>query len=221
MKRLSTVLFVAALFLPAPSHAQQEESYDYFRPQREMILHGQQAIFMCNGLFTSNRTLEQVFDKELRYLSQPVGTPRGGDYEVDWERKAVAIGVAGGTPVMRAAFRQGIGCVILAPDQTFQDIADLPIIDTPVLPGDASKMPWPEGDWVADKTLPSNLDPVALLSKPEQIRTAVAEVLEAYGPGTGHIFNLGHGITPDVPPEHAAAMFEAVRELSPSYHEHA
>ena len=162
MKRLFTALFVAALLLPAPSHAQQEESYDYFRPQREMIQHGQQAIFMCNGLFTSNRTLEQVFDKELRYLRQPVGTSRGGDYVVDWERKAVAIGAAGGTPVMRAAFRQGIGCVILAPDQTFEDIPDLPVIDTPPPPGDASMMPWPDGDWVADQSLPSNLDPVAL-----------------------------------------------------------
>ena len=144
MKRLFTALFVAALLLPAPSHAQQEESYDYFHPQREMIQHGQQAIFMCNGLFTSNRTLEQVFDKELRYLRQPVGTSRGGDYVVDWERKAVAIGAAGGTPVMRAAFRQGIGCVILAPDQTFEDISDLPVIDTPPPPGDASTMPWPD-----------------------------------------------------------------------------
>jgi CubicO group peptidase (beta-lactamase class C family) len=162
MNRLPTIFFAAALLLPTSGHAQQEESYDYWRSQRDMIQNGQQAIFMCNGLFTSNRTLEQVFDKELRYISQPVGTPRGGDYEVDWDRKAVAIGASGGTPIMRAAFRRGIGCVILAPDQTFEDIADLPIIATPPLPGDAETIPWPEGDWVARKALPSNLDPVAL-----------------------------------------------------------
>ena len=34
----------------------------------------------------------------------------------------------------------------------------------------------------------------------------------------GHVFNLGHGIHPDVPPEHALAMVEAVHELSPQYH---
>jgi CubicO group peptidase (beta-lactamase class C family) len=127
-----------------------------------MIHYGQQAIFMCNGLFTSNRTLEQVFDKELKYLSQPVGTPRGGDYEVDWERKAVAIGAAGGTPIMRAAFRQGIGCVIMAPDQTFVDIDDLPVLDTPPLPGDPETILWPEGDLVAHAPLPPTIDADAL-----------------------------------------------------------
>ena len=49
------------LLLPVSISAQQEESYDYWRFNRDMIRHGQQAIFMCNGLFTSNRTLEQVF----------------------------------------------------------------------------------------------------------------------------------------------------------------
>ncbi len=162
MKRLTTLLFVAALLLPTSSGAQQVESYDYWRVQRQMIQYGQQAIFMCNGLFTSNRTLEQVFDKELKYLSQPVGTPRGGDYEVDWERKAVAIGAAGGTPIMRAAFRQGLGCVIMAPDQTFVDIDDLPVLDTPPLPGDPETIVWPEGDLVAHAPLPPTIDADAL-----------------------------------------------------------
>jgi CubicO group peptidase (beta-lactamase class C family) len=162
MKRLTTLLFVTALLLPTSSGAQQVESYDYWRVQRQMIHYGQQAIFMCNGLFTSNRTLEQVFDKELKYLSQPVGTPRGGDYEVDWERKAVAIGAAGGTPIMRAAFRQGIGCVIMAPDQTFVDIDDLPVLETPPLPGDPETILWPEGDLVAHAPLPPTIDADAL-----------------------------------------------------------
>ena len=60
--------------------AQQEENYDYDRFNRDMISHGVQAILMCNGLFTSERTLEQVFDQELAYLRQPVGTAKGGDY---------------------------------------------------------------------------------------------------------------------------------------------
>ena len=55
-----------------------------------------------------------------------VGTPEGGDYEIDWDRKAVAIGTPGYVPTMRAAFRDGIGCVIMAPDQSFEDIDDLP-----------------------------------------------------------------------------------------------
>ncbi len=66
--------------------------------------------------------------------------------------------------------------------------------------------------------LQGNLDPAVLLTSPDCIRAEVARVLEAYGTGSGHIFNLGHGITPDVPPEHLAAMIKAVRELSPAYH---
>jgi uroporphyrinogen decarboxylase len=66
--------------------------------------------------------------------------------------------------------------------------------------------------------LQGNLDPSVLYAPPEQIRARVAAVLASYGRGPGHVFNLGHGIHPDVPPEHALAMVEAVHELSPQYH---
>jgi len=66
--------------------------------------------------------------------------------------------------------------------------------------------------------LQGNLDPSALYAPPETIRSRVAGVLESFGRGHGHVFNLGHGIHPDVPPEHALAMVEAVHELSPLYH---
>lgn len=66
--------------------------------------------------------------------------------------------------------------------------------------------------------LQGNLHPSVLLTKPEVIRQQVRHVLEAYGHGSGHIFNLGHGITPDVPPEHVKTLVEAVREFSPEYH---
>jgi uroporphyrinogen decarboxylase len=72
---------------------------------------------------------------------------------------------------------------------------------------------------VADRVaLQGNLDPSVLYAPPAAIRGEVARVLESYGHGHGHVFNLGHGIHPDVPPEHAAAMVEAVHELSPRYH---
>jgi uroporphyrinogen decarboxylase len=67
--------------------------------------------------------------------------------------------------------------------------------------------------------LQGNLDPAVLYAEPAQIRAQVAAVLESYGSGSGHIFNLGHGITPQVDPEHARAMIEAVVELSPAYHQ--
>jgi uroporphyrinogen decarboxylase len=72
------------------------------------------------------------------------------------------------------------------------------------------------GDKVA---LQGNMDPAVLHAKPAAIRAEVARILAAYGPGNGQVFNLGHGITPEVPPEHAKAFFEAVHELSAQYHQ--
>jgi uroporphyrinogen decarboxylase len=66
--------------------------------------------------------------------------------------------------------------------------------------------------------LQGNLDPATLKSSPEAIREGVSAVLESYGKGPGHVFNLGHGITPDVDPEHLGVLVDAVHELSPAYH---
>ncbi len=162
MKRLTFAAVALVLLSPAAVHGQGGGSYDYFAPQREMLQRGVQAILQCNGLFTGDRTLEQVFDQELAYLRDPVGTAEGGDYVVDRERKAVAIGAPGAIPVMRAAFRDGIGCVIMSPDQTFDDIDELPIQTAPPLAGDPSTMAWPDGDIVAAGGLPAGVDPVAL-----------------------------------------------------------
>ncbi|MGX2039491.1 uroporphyrinogen decarboxylase [Methylocaldum sp. MU1018] len=66
--------------------------------------------------------------------------------------------------------------------------------------------------------LQGNLDPMALYAPIETIRAEVKRILEQYGHGSGHVFNLGHGILPDVDPEHAKAMIEAVHEFSPVFH---
>jgi uroporphyrinogen decarboxylase len=72
---------------------------------------------------------------------------------------------------------------------------------------------------VADRVaLQGNLDPNCLYAAPARIREEVARVCRSYGHGHGHVFNLGHGIHPGVPPEHAGAMIAAVHELSPQYH---
>lgn len=73
--------------------------------------------------------------------------------------------------------------------------------------------------YVDDKVaLQGNLNPATLRESPEVIRQGVADVLESYGRGPGHVFNLGHGITPDIDPDHLGALIDAVHELSPSYH---
>ncbi|PPC94208.1 MAG: uroporphyrinogen decarboxylase [Methylotenera sp.] len=66
--------------------------------------------------------------------------------------------------------------------------------------------------------LQGNLDPAILLSTPEAIEKEVANILASYGQGSGHVFNLGHGITQWTPPENAACMLNAVRALSQQYH---
>ena len=81
----------------------QADDFDYFSANRTMIRNGVQAVLMCNGLFTSGRTLEQVFKQELAYLSEPVGSPDGGEYVIDNVLKAVAIGGPVSGQVIRAA----------------------------------------------------------------------------------------------------------------------
>jgi CubicO group peptidase (beta-lactamase class C family) len=198
MKPRFVSVLALALAIPLTAGAQQGESYDYWRFNRDVVQHGVQAVLTCNGLFTSNRTLEQVFDQELAYVRQPVGTARGGDYEVDWERRAVAIGAPGGTPVMRAAFREGLGCVVMAPDQTFEDIEALPILEVDPPDGDPATIPWPDGDLLEDHHLPPNVDAQALADasdwafdreSPEQVTLSLlvvhqGEIIhERYAPG--------------------------------------
>jgi uroporphyrinogen decarboxylase len=72
------------------------------------------------------------------------------------------------------------------------------------------------GDRVA---LQGNMDPTMLYASPARIREEVATILAGYGCGSGHVFNLGHGITPGVNPDHVTAFVDAVQELSPQYHE--
>jgi uroporphyrinogen decarboxylase len=59
--------------------------------------------------------------------------------------------------------------------------------------------------------LQGNLDPSALFAPPETLRAAALDVLESFGQGPGHVFNLGHGITPAVDPDRVAVLVEAVR----------
>ncbi|SFP75379.1 uroporphyrinogen decarboxylase [Geopseudomonas sagittaria] len=72
------------------------------------------------------------------------------------------------------------------------------------------------GDKVA---LQGNMDPTVLYANPTAIRAEVARILERYGNGSGHVFNLGHGITPEVDPRNAGVFIEAVHELSAQYHQ--
>ena len=71
------------------------------------------------------------------------------------------------------------------------------------------------GDKVA---LQGNMDPSILYAEPAAIRAEVGRILADFGEGNGHVFNLGHGITPEVNPDHVTAFVDSVHELSAQYH---
>ena len=71
------------------------------------------------------------------------------------------------------------------------------------------------GDKVA---LQGNFDPFALFGTPDSIKTEVVRILAGFGNGSGHVFNLGHGISQHTNPEHAGILVDSVHELSRQYH---
>jgi len=122
-------------------------NYDYFSANRQLISSGVQALLTCNGLFTSRRSLEQVLAQELAYLDDPRrGLAAIGPYEVHNRERAVTVGGGEHGPAITAAFRTGIGCVVLPPDSPLTDIETLPVIDLPPPAGDPRQTPWPMGD---------------------------------------------------------------------------
>ncbi len=71
-------------------------------------------------------------------------------------------------------------------------------------------------DYVA---LQGNMDPCILYASDQRVREEVGRVLESYGHGEGHIFNLGHGIHPEIDPDKVGVMVDAVHDLSKKYHQ--
>lgn len=67
--------------------------------------------------------------------------------------------------------------------------------------------------------LQGNLDPAIMATSPDIIKQEVARILADFGHGDGHIFNLGHGITPNIKPDNVAALVDAVHDISAQYHD--
>jgi CubicO group peptidase (beta-lactamase class C family) len=135
--------------------------YDYHLLNEALINAGMQSLFICNGLFVSNRTMDQLYDAELKMGLMPLAPPE--QIKIDRELKTVAVGEDGSVvPVMRAVHREGLGCIVLGPEQTFADIDKLPTLKMPGIPGDPSTIPWPDGDLIETKPLPGYVDRKAL-----------------------------------------------------------
>jgi len=153
---------VLALSTAAGQTQQTATRYDYHESNRALVDSGMQALFICNGLFVSNRTLNQLYAAELKYEQMPLAPP--DQIKIDREQKTVSIGKFGKglAPVMRAVHREGLGCVLLGPEQTFSEIERLAILRMPPPIGDASRMAWPDGDRLEPKNLPTYIDQKAL-----------------------------------------------------------
>ena len=157
MRKIGQSLVVMLLGISSIAHA----NFDYFENNRQMIRNGVQAVLSCNGLFTSNRSIDQVFKSELAYLGdRVVGNSNAGNYAIDTAAKWVGVGGGDGHRV-HAVFREGIGCVVVPPDWDLANNTSLPTIDlsyrTPT-----SHLPWPMGDVTESKVLPSYVNEAAL-----------------------------------------------------------
>jgi len=151
MPRFTRGLAAALVLATSATRLPAQDRFDYHEFTEALTDRGAQALHTCNGLFVSNRTLEQIYAGELRAAGgQAVPLEH---VQIDRTRQTVVVGVGANdqVPVMRAALRQGLGCVAMAPDQTFDRLDELPILRTPPLPGDPASIAWPDGDLVPQK----------------------------------------------------------------------
>jgi uroporphyrinogen decarboxylase len=112
-------------------------------------------------------------------------------------------------PIPRIVFTKGGGLWL---DSLARIGADALGLDWTVDIGDARRR---VGERVA---LQGNLDPAVLFAPPEAVEREAGNVLAAFGYGSGHVFNLGHGVSRFTPPEHVAVLVDAVHRLSRPYH---
>jgi uroporphyrinogen decarboxylase len=90
--------------------------------------------------------------------------------------------------------------------------ADAVGLDWTIDIGDARRR---AGDKVA---LQGNMDPTILLTTPDAVASEAKRILASYGSGSGHVFNLGHGISQFTPPDNVAVLVETVHAESRKYH---
>jgi CubicO group peptidase (beta-lactamase class C family) len=198
---LARRMLVAGLVVAGPLCAQQEESFDYWAFDKALIWRGVQAFMVCNGVFTSDRTIEQIKAQELAYVRGQPGLADPNDMVVDQELRAVAVGLNDELPAMRSAYREGLGCIIMPPDQTFEHIDRLPAHPLGAVERDAADVAWPDGDLVNPQPLPPGVDQKVLNAAAEwafdRARYGTAEqvtlslivvhqgqiILERYAPG--------------------------------------
>jgi CubicO group peptidase (beta-lactamase class C family) len=135
-----------------------------FAANRLMIRNGVQAMLICNGLFTSHRTLDQVYEQELAYLGDRVLPRNSKHYSIDEKRRLVRVGGADSGIMIRAVFRPGFGCIVMAPDQLEEDIDLLPLRQPNPVGMDPGQIDWPDGDRLPTEKRAGQINAAALAS---------------------------------------------------------
>lgn len=133
------------------------------------VNHGFQSVTICNGLFVSGRSLEQIYQHELQADVVFRGQrPLPVEFvEIDNARRAVRVGKAGETAgqPMWSVYREGVGCVVMSPAQGFDAIDSLPqltLVDSESSKQDFENIPWPSGDLMTGLVVPAGVDKTAL-----------------------------------------------------------
>jgi len=160
LKRVAGLALLVMLLVSAVARAE----FDYFAANRDMIRNGVQAVLMCNGLFTSDRSLEQVKAQELRYITGKYQRAPSDAFRIYSKDKAVRVGGEQEGMAITAAFREGLGCVVMSPEQSLDDISELPSNKFAINRKTNEDLLWPMGDVVGKQALDSSISQSALLA---------------------------------------------------------
>jgi prepilin-type N-terminal cleavage/methylation domain-containing protein len=173
------------------------------------------------GVFPLQRELAEVFNLPVEsvvahHVDGPGCYGHNGADDAALDAVLLARAVPG-RPVMLQWMRddefawEPLGPAMVVKNRASLDAAGS-IVDWTIDIGEARRR---VGDKVA---LQGNLDPLVMLTNRETIEDEVEKILSSYGNGSGHVFNLGHGITRFTPPENVGFLVDAVHERSRRFH---
>ncbi len=182
----------------------------YSRPEllhRILDINTRAVIAYLNAQIAAGAQAVMIFDTWGGVLANDAY----GEFSLSYSKQVLA-GITrenDGRVVPRILFTKGGGAWLEAMSESGADALG---IDWQTNLADARRR---VGDRVA---LQGNLDPMALFAPPQAIEREAQRVLDAFGPGSGHVFNLGHGVSQHTPPEHVAALVDAVHSRSVGAH---
>jgi CubicO group peptidase (beta-lactamase class C family) len=121
---------------------------------------GLKAGHMCSAVFVAGRTPDAVLRDELADLHPKLDFVP--DPLVDQESRSVSVSLPLGLMVRRAVWRERVGCTVLPPGGSVENLAPVASAAIPPLPGDPAEIPWPDGDLIPEAPMPPEVDEKSL-----------------------------------------------------------